>query len=271
MRIFAIRDEHDEGAKAAAYLFCYEKEGRFYIELPDDADPWNTPLILSSILKRGERTVNAYWSKVWVQQRIVPPDRQNIGQILKESGMDRYDELRLLIASEGRCAQDSYYLEEISAGDLPDSFMKRFACRVEDVVPISGKALLVFFRSGEVKRCDVHDMLSSDRTFAPLLKNDEYFQTVSVQTGGYGVCWGEQLNLSDTELYACGQTVPLRQADFVSFVQQRVVTTAEAADILQCSKQNIDDLIRRGKLHPIKESPKNKLFLKSEVLQRLWQ
>lgn len=31
------------------------------------------------------------------------------------------------------------------------------------------------------------------------------------------------------------------------------------------------DLIRRSKLHPLKTTPKNKLFLKSEILQRKWQ
>ena len=77
--------------------------------------------------------------------------------------------------------------------------------------------------------------------------------------------------ISDSDLYEIGQSIPLSQEDFATFVQQRVVTTAEAAELLQCTKQNIDDLIRRGKLHPIKEAPKSKLFLKSEILQRLWQ
>lgn len=101
MRIFAIRAEHDPSNTDIAYLFYYEKEKRFYIELPDDADLWNTPLILSSLLKRGERTVNSYWSKIWVQQRIIPSDRQNLGQILKENGLDSYDEFKLLVLSEG--------------------------------------------------------------------------------------------------------------------------------------------------------------------------
>lgn len=92
MKIFAVRDENDALRKNIAYLFYYEKEKRSYIELPEDADPWETPLILSSFLRRGERMVNAYWSKVWVQQRIVPPDRQNLGMILRDNGMDSYDE-----------------------------------------------------------------------------------------------------------------------------------------------------------------------------------
>mgnify|MGYP007105438757 CR=1 FL=1 len=45
MKIFAVRDEDNTTNKAVAYLFYYEKEKRFYIELPEEADPWETPLI----------------------------------------------------------------------------------------------------------------------------------------------------------------------------------------------------------------------------------
>ena len=114
MRVFAIRNADDPLPRDAAFLFYCEREKKFRIELPDDADPWNTPLILSSVLLQGSRTVNAYWSMVWVRQRIVPPERQNIDWILKENGMRSYDEFTLLLKSEGRCVQDSFYISEIT-------------------------------------------------------------------------------------------------------------------------------------------------------------
>ncbi|MBQ1780336.1 MAG: helix-turn-helix domain-containing protein [Bacteroidales bacterium] len=49
------------------------------------------------------------------------------------------------------------------------------------------------------------------------------------------------------------------------------MTTAEACELLQCSRQNIDDLVRRDKLHPIKPGGRTKLFLRSEVEERLWK
>ena len=79
MKIFAIRDETNPNGKDIAFLIYYEQDKQFYIELPENADPWETPLLLSSFLKRGEQTVNAYWSRTWVQQRITPSDRQNLG------------------------------------------------------------------------------------------------------------------------------------------------------------------------------------------------
>lgn len=270
MKIFAIRDERDVRGRDAAHLIYYEKARRFYIELPDDADPWETPLILSTFCRRGEKTVNAYWSRVWVQQRIVPTDRQNLGQILRDNGMNGYDEYQLLTATQGRCAQDSYYITQITEGELPAGFSARMRYKIEDVVPLEGCALLVFFRDGAVKRCPLQNCFTQDRTFAPLLSSQEQFDRVEIQAGGYGVCWGESLEIADEALYRMGDEVPLGQEDFRMFVAQRVVNTAEAAQLLGCSKQNVDDLVRRGKLHPVKESAKSKLFLKSEIIQRSW-
>lgn len=271
MRVFAIRDGYDTSGMTVAYLIYYELERRFYIELPDDADPWNTPMILSSILQRGSRTVNAYWSRVWVQQRIIPADRQNIGQILKDNGLDEYDEFELLVRADGRCAQDDCYITEISMEDLPEYFDVRFDRKVEDVVALAGRRLLVFTRCGEVRLCDLTEFLSSHRAFAPLVSNEDYFRSVRIQVGGYGVSWGEQLTISDAELYQMGVPIPITQEDLVGYMQQCVITTTEAAEYLQCSKQNIEDLVHRGKLHPIKETPKVKLFLKSEIQQRRWK
>ena len=130
MRVFAIKSESDTSAKDLAYLLYYEKEKRFYIELPEDADVWETPLLLSSFLKRGEKTVNSYWSLMWVRQRIVPSDRQNLGQVLYENGLENYDEFELLMAGRGRCAQDDYFLSEISEDTLLKQFGNRYEKRI---------------------------------------------------------------------------------------------------------------------------------------------
>lgn len=119
MRVFAIKDETLPADRILGYLIYYQQARAFYIELPENGDPWETPLLLDGFLKRGETGVGSYWSRMWVQQRIVPPDRQNIGQILRENGLTEYDEFSLLLLSQGRCAQDDCYLEEISAKELP--------------------------------------------------------------------------------------------------------------------------------------------------------
>jgi hypothetical protein len=129
MKIFAIRDATDQSDKDLGYLFYDELEQQFYVELPDDADPWELPLLLASFAERGAHMVGPDWSKIWVQQRIVPPDRQNIGQILREHHLELYDEYELLMLAMGRCAQDDCYLIPMDKEDLPEEIKKRYLLR----------------------------------------------------------------------------------------------------------------------------------------------
>ena len=91
------------------------------------------------------------------------------------------------------------------------------------------------------------------------------------QPGGNGIYWEENMSISDTELYDKGTKIPLSSSDFKDFVEHRVINAAEAAELLDCSRQNINDLVKRDKLHPVKATDKSTLFLKSEVMKRNWQ
>lgn len=266
MRVFAIRDEERNPEDLAGYLIYYERPGAFYIELPDHADPWETPLLLASFAKRGETSVNSYWSRIWVEQRIVPRDRQNIARILSENNLPEYDEFSLLLLTMGRCEQDSFYLEELH--DIPPLLARRWTCKLEDVVPLENRRLLGFFRNGEVRITEIAPLAESHPELRPYLANDDRFCGVEVQPDGYGVFWSDQAVLSDRELFHRGREVPLSLRDFCSFVTHRVINATEACGLLDCSRQNIDDLVRRGKLHPIRRDAKYKLFLRNEVVQR---
>jgi len=53
------------------------------------------------------------------------------------------------------------------------------------------------------------------------------------------------------------------------FITENIITTMEASEILDCSRQNIDKLVQRGKLTPVKQTLRDKLFLKDDILARL--
>ncbi len=268
MRIFAIRDETMTPDIVLGYLIYYEQAKAFYIELPDEADPWETPLLLSSFVRRGQHSVGSYWSRLWVQQRIIPQDRQNIGQVLKENGLAEYDEFQLLMLTMGRCAQDDCYLEEVSTTALPELLVNRWKTKIEDVVPLRDFRLLIFFRNGDVRIVDITLFGQDNPEIRPYLSGEERFHAVEVQPDGYGVMWSDRAMLSDRDLYEKGLNVPLSLEDFKGFVRNRVVSTNEACQLLDCSRQNIDDLTKRGMLHPIRRDAKNKLFLRNEIMQR---
>ena len=179
----------------------------------------------------------------------------------------------------GKCFAVTEYIDNGSISpcfdpnekELPEEITRRFSKRIEDVLPLENHCLLVFFRDGVVKKCDLQKHFEKTKTFQVLLKKPDYFQYVQIQTGGYGVAWDVNMTVSDAMLYRIGKSVPLTMEDFRNFAAHRIINASEAAEILGCSRQNIIDLTKRGKLHPIKTSEKSTLYLKSEVLKRNWQ
>ena len=266
MRIFAIKDDTMPKETILGYLVYYENAKSFYMEFTDGIDPWDVPPVLSAFIERGEYSIDSYWSLRWVQQRIIPRDRQNIGQILRDNNLREYDEFPLLLLAMGRCEQDDFYLEELPADSIPGLLSRRWQTKVIDVSPLEAPKLLVFFRNGAAKIVDLQTLHLS--SCEPFLITQDRFNTVEVQPDGYGVYWNDRALVSHRDLYAHGITIPLTQQDLKRYVQSRVVSASEACSILECSRQNIDDLMRRDKLHPIRTDAKYKLFSKTEVMQR---
>jgi excisionase family DNA binding protein len=58
------------------------------------------------------------------------------------------------------------------------------------------------------------------------------------------------------------------RSELAAWNADNTVTTGEAAEILGCSRQNIADLISRGKLIPIKDLSRDRLFFKDDILSR---
>lgn len=60
----------------------------------------------------------------------------------------------------------------------------------------------------------------------------------------------------------------MERDDLIRIIQENVLTSAETAELLGVSKQNLLSLVQRGKLQPVKESGSVRLFLKSDVEER---
>ncbi len=57
--------------------------------------------------------------------------------------------------------------------------------------------------------------------------------------------------------------------ELASWFEHNVVSTAEAIEILGCSRQNLHAFVKSKKLTPIKETNRERLFWRSDVLARL--
>ncbi|WP_277375822.1 MULTISPECIES: helix-turn-helix domain-containing protein [Paenibacillus] len=56
--------------------------------------------------------------------------------------------------------------------------------------------------------------------------------------------------------------------ELLAWIQSELVSTNEAMEILDCSRQNLHSFVKRGKLVPVKETNRERLFLRSDVLER---
>ena len=268
MRVFAIRDATLPGEKDLAYLLYYEASRRFVVELRKDISRWELPLSLGPFAEKGIQTLDFVWSRRWVEQRIIPPDRQNLGMILKEHGLTEYDPFGLLMITSGRCAQDDCYLVPLKEGDLPEELRQRMNRRVRELVHVREDRCLLIFGDGRIREIEFSQMLDGDPQLQRLLRYYRGLSGLRRAPGGLGAEWTEEQFISAETLEQLSEPAVLAEEDLRAYVQNNLVSSGEAAELLHCSRQNLNDLVRRGKLRPVREGRGGCLFLRRDVEER---
>jgi hypothetical protein len=74
--------------------------------------------------------------------------------------------------------------------------------KIADVKPLPGKRLEVEFDNGIRKEYDCNPVLVRPEFY--LLKEDAFFNTAKVDSGGYGISWNDQIDLSEYEVWVNG-------------------------------------------------------------------
>ena len=72
------------------------------------------------------------------------------------------------------------------------------------VEPLPNFILSVLFENGERKIYDVNLLIKKYECFNSFLLINKLFEQVKVDTGGYGVSWNKELDISSYELYLNG-------------------------------------------------------------------
>ena len=78
--------------------------------------------------------------------------------------------------------------------------------KIKNVTPVEPYTLRVRFSNDIVKEYDCR-LLVNQPAFS-LLRNPAFFRLVHVDTGGYGVSWNSDIDLSEYELWTNGVEVP---------------------------------------------------------------
>lgn len=81
--------------------------------------------------------------------------------------------------------------------------------KIMNVIPEEGFVLIVNFENNVTKKVDMIKRLNESRF--NLLKDKSFFEMVRVDTGGYGVSWNDDIDMSEYELWESGKVCNLHQ------------------------------------------------------------
>ena len=265
MKSYAIFDEDLERNTAIGYLFYYEKSRSFVIELCSNLDPWDAPLLFQKLVGEGQYTIPRDIALMWVKERIIPSGRQNIGSILKTHKLKEYSEIAMLTLAKGRSSQDSCYIKEVTADEIPHSITARMKQNLWECFPTEDNHLVCMFQDDLIIKIDLNKLSMYYKDLAHVLKNRALLESAKVGPGGYSLVFDDSIELQALQLREFPITTPLGARDFYRFACWNIVDTTKACDMLECSRQNLAYLVKEEKLKPVFEGAKGNLYLKGEV------
>lgn len=265
MKSFAIYDEKLERIEPIGYLFYYEKSKSFIIELCSNLDEWDVPLLFQGLVKKGIYTIPRDISFMWVQERIIPSGRQNIGEILRNHKLKEYSEIAMLSLSKGRSSQDDCYVKEISETEVPEDIQKRRLGNVVECFATENNGVVCLFEDNTARAIFLEKLMDKYKGVSHVLRRKELLESVQVGVGGYSITFNESIEIAASDLRVVGDLLPLSANDFFGFIKKNVVDTTHACLMIDCSRQNLSYLVKENKLSPILRGAKENLYTKGEI------
>ncbi|MBR2263209.1 MAG: DUF2442 domain-containing protein [Firmicutes bacterium] len=112
--------------------------------------------------------------------------------------------------------------------------------KIKAVTPLPNFHLSVQFAEGVTKFYDITPLFDKWPAFRALLQSPDLFESVTVDTGGYGIIWNDDLDLSCDELFANGKTVKTPFDGLMAFT--------DATEIWGLNESTLRKAISYGKL-----------------------
>lgn len=116
MRRFEIIDGSKRNALPCAVLnweIDNDEEATLSIDIDESAGACDVPMLFVPFVRKNKRHICDKWAKRWIDERIVPISRQNLGEVLRANNLEFYDAMALFINGDGKCGQDDFYISEI--------------------------------------------------------------------------------------------------------------------------------------------------------------
>lgn len=250
LKICAIYNEAKNGTGAIGYVLYHANEKEFSIELDEKLTLSDVPIFFDAFIKNRTFTITDHFARKWVDQRIVPKNRQNLGMILKEAGLNEYDPYALLLWGGGRSSQDDCYIIRCDERNVvfPAWFTDRQNEKIMYLCPLSGERALVSLKNGMLYLIDIKDP-----------------KNAYISAGGNAILDNGKPILKNHEIKEKGTSLPLTMQDLMDIISDEVVPPKAAESLLSCSRQNLNYLTSRGIITNILSDTSHRLYWRHEL------
>jgi len=109
LRNFALCDGDIKNKQIGT--FTYDTEAKqFSMTIMDNVPNEVLPLSLEGFVNKKKYVLSHEDTMRWIRGRICPPGRHNIREILRDNGLNEYDEFELLMITKAKCDKDNLHL-----------------------------------------------------------------------------------------------------------------------------------------------------------------
>jgi hypothetical protein len=112
--------------------------------------------------------------------------------------------------------------------------------KIKSVSALPDYVLYVQFSEGVSKKYDLKPLFDKYAMFQPLRDHPELFASAEVDVGGYGVIWGDDIDIACDELFYNGQTIQTPFDGLIAF--------SDATQLWGLNESTLRKAIAYGKL-----------------------
>jgi DNA-binding XRE family transcriptional regulator len=90
--------------------------------------------------------------------------------------------------------------------------------KIHAVQPLPAMQLMLWFTGGVIKQYNVKPLLAKWKQFS-ILQDDQLFNRVKVDAGGYGISWNDEIDLACNELWENGFSADPVEIQRIQFIE----------------------------------------------------
>ncbi len=237
MKIYEIRNKN----LIYAYLFFDFNTKNYYIEINEDNEC--QPIFFKLFLNNNKKILNNYWTNRFISERIIPYERQNIGNILKENNISYYSEILMYVKSMGKSSMDDSFLKEIKEDDLNKNIKKRRKHLIIDFMLLKNK-MIVFFKNNKTKIINIEE--NSNIPF--------------LSSFGEEIIFDNNYRLDYEYVYSHGKKSDLTYNDLINYMKLNLYNSHDIEEEYNISRQYVNKINQR--LIKIKDN----IYLKNDIM-----